>query len=313
MDPFSMSLLLMFGMNAIDMFSGLFQDNENKKAYQREKTRKETERDNKLALMDLEYEEAKRQAIQNADRSDTLSTNNERVISDETNNAIEALTLQQLADAYSFNYAAEQNAAQEGNMLSGMAASGTRTSSMNTAVDLQSAQNAQQLQLAEDQSRHAQDQNLFSILNAYGQNAFQIQNNRTDAYNLRHSYDEGGYNQKAFKLQRDLQENAYNNAIQDLQFAIEDNSGIKSALRNTGKLFGVKNANTANTLANYVEQFGALDFKTNTNYTFDKLTPIPLPESKPKKFKIPYEIPSYTPMPYNTIPMSQWALDAFKY
>lgn len=313
MDPFTISLLIMAGMNAIDMFSGFFDDNAKANAYSEEKRRTEEERDAKLELMDLEYNEAKKQALKSADRNDYMSDNNERTVNFETGAAFDRLGLQQVADAYSFNNAAIQNSSQTGNELSQMAASGTRTSSMNTAVDLQSAQNEAQLQLAEDQTRAGEEQTLFSILNAYGQNAFQIQNNRTDANELRHSYDEGGYNNTYYKKQRSLQENAYNNQIADIDKAIKDNTGIRSALRNTGKLFGMQNAGAANTLANYVKDFGMPDLKTDTNYTFNKVktdnnpgTKIPLPNGTtvkptPKIRKSIFDL-EYVPNPLNTLP-----------
>lgn len=273
MDPFTAGLVLYFGANALDMFSGLFSDSETANALKREKQRKEDEKKAKLELMDLEFEQDKKAAIKSADRSDQLSTMNEGTVSNQHNNAIEQLSLQQIADAYSFNYMAENSAAQTGNALAAQAGSGTRTSSVMDAVDMQAAQSAQQLQLTEDQQRAGYDANLNGILSALAQNRFQIQANRTDALDLRTSYDVGGDQYEIYQKQRALQEKAYNDLIQDIGYQIEDNTGWKAGLKTLGRLFGIKNASSSFALGQTVADFGKPKLRTEANYSFDNVSP----------------------------------------
>ena len=273
MDPFTAGLVLYFGANALDMFSGLFSDSETANALKREKQRKEDEKKAKLELMDLEFEQDKKAAIKSADRSDQLSTMNEGTVSNQHNNAIEQLSLQQIADAYSFNYMAENSAAQTGNALTAQAGSGTRTSSVMDAVDMQAAQSAQQLQLTEDQQRAGYDSNLNGILSALAQNRFQIQANRTDALDLRTSYDVGGDQYEIYQKQRALQEKAYNDLIQDIGYQIEDNTGWKAGLKTFGRLFGIKNASSSFALGQTVADFGKPKLRTEANYSFDNVSP----------------------------------------
>lgn len=273
MDPFTAGLVLYFGANALDMFSGLFSDSETASALKREKQRKEDEKKAKLELMDLEFEQDKKAAVKSADRSDQLSTMNEGTVSNQHNNAIEQLSLQQIADAYSFNYMAENSAAQTGNALTAQAGSGTRTSSVMDAVDMQAAQSAQQLQLTEDQQRAGYDSNLNGILSALAQNRFQIQANRTDALDLRTSYDVGGDQYEIYQKQRALQEKAYNDLIQDIGYQIEDNTGWKAGLKTLGRLFGIKNASSSFALGQTVADFGKPKLRTEANYSFDNVSP----------------------------------------
>lgn len=273
MDPFTAGLVLYMGMNTLDMFSGMFSDGEKVNALKREKERKLKEKQAKLDLMDLEFKESKKAANKNADRSDQLSDMNEGTVSNQHNNAIEQLSLQQIADAYSFNYMAENSAAQTGNALSSQAASGTRNSSVMDAVELQAGQSAQQLQLSEDQQRAGYDSNLNGILSALAQNRFQIQNNRTDAIDLRTSYEAGGSQYEIFQKQRQLQSDAYDNLIEDINYEIEDNSGWKAGLKSIGRLFGVKNASSAFSLGQTVADFSSPKLNTQTNYSFDNVSP----------------------------------------
>lgn len=107
--------------------------------------------------------------------------------------------------AYSFNQANMQKGRSEGEALSSMASSGTRGSSMSQALELDSANNAMQLQLAQDKSRNELGSQYQSTLLASAQNNFRIQQTR-DANNwTRNSYLEGGSNY-----------NLYQNALGDL-------------------------------------------------------------------------------------------------
>lgn len=174
------------------------------------------QRDEALGLMDLNYDIAEKNANKNADRQDAQSDLNEKFIANNANNQLDALRNAQETEAFSFNQQAMQNSAQEGNSLSSMAASGTRGGSMNTAVELQSSLNSQQLQLAENSTRAQDENSLFNILNNFQNDAFKLQNDRTDAQDLRDAYVEGTGDQwKLYNANRNKVANEYNNAIKD--------------------------------------------------------------------------------------------------
>lgn len=265
---------LMFAQGLFRSMAETFQLPEKLNALARAKQQVEEEKRLKLELMDTQFQQAKEEAIKDADRSDAMSDVNEVYSAEEANNALEQLGLKQIADSYNFNYMAEQNAAQTGNELASAAASGVRGSSLQTAIDLEAAQNAQQLQLTEDQTRAKDEANLNSILNALSQNRFQIQFNRTDAYDLRHSYDEGGYNHKMYMLNRGLQENAYNNRIGDLQLQLEDYMDpTKNTLRLFRAFMGGQDANSAQNIVGAIQDFSKINYGKKTNYAFNQAKP----------------------------------------
>ena len=216
------SLIIAGIVNTISAISGSIKDTEQIKAYQKEIERLDKEKLLKETQMDDQFKAAKDEANKAADRSDLSSDMQEKMVSADVNNQLEQLSLQEIADAYTFNYMAEQNAAQTGNELAGAAASGTRTSSLVDAIDLEAAQNAQQLQLTEDMTRSQRDADLNGILNSLAQNRFNIQVNRTDAMDLRNSYEKGGWQYKLYKDQKDIFTNSYLNQREDLLNAQQD-------------------------------------------------------------------------------------------
>lgn len=167
-----------------------------------------------LGLMDLNYEIAEKNANKNADRQDYQSDLNEKFIAGNANNQLDALRNSQETEAFTFNQQTMQNSSQTGDALSGIAASGTRGGSMDTAIELQSALNSQQLQLAENSTRAGDENELFRILNNFQNDAFKLQNDRTDAEDLRDAYrPETGDQWKLYQMNRDKLINEYDRAI----------------------------------------------------------------------------------------------------
>ncbi len=265
MDPLTL-FLIGLGVSGIkgtiDAISGASQDKKQKEAYEREKERKETEQKETLNLLDLNYQQAEENALRSANRSDRQSDMAERSTTQSVNSNVNALSLQSIADAYSFNNASQSAAAGKGNSLAGMAASGTRTSSLGTAVKMADQQAQDTLQLQEDMSRIQSDANLNNSLAALGQNVFQIGMNREDAENVRKAYSHGGYSldseqsdykgagseYRKYMINRDKAENDYDNAISDLNMAIADLSGGKAVGRWFDRFF----TGTANNLQNSI-------------------------------------------------------------
>lgn len=277
MDPFLWSLAALGVMNTFDALGGIFGDNDRKDALKKERKRLEKERNDKLRLMDLEFTDAEKQANKSADRSDLVSDMNERTSAYDANAQIGQLSLQQLADAYTFNYNNQQIGANKGAGLASMAASGTRTSSVGNAIDMETLQNEQQLQLAEDSTRANYDYQLEGILQALAQNRFQIQNNRTDAFDLRQAYarpdealgTEGGSEYQKYALSRQMQNDAYNNRIQDYTDEINDLGDFwKGVGRFTKRVFGVGNSGAANNIGQAITDFGVNDYLKNTYNNF---------------------------------------------
>lgn len=188
----------------------------------------EIERQKQQALdtMDLEFDIAADEANKKADRQDQGLTLSEMFTADNLNNQFDQLRLKQENDALGWNVQAMQNDMQKGNELSNMAASGARSSSMETAVDLEASVNSQILQQQEDMERagnNLQLGNLFGNLNEATNN---IQLGRNDAMDLRKSYDEGGNNWKLYQNNRNnVLDNAAANvkSIRDEVKYAEDN------------------------------------------------------------------------------------------
>lgn len=257
-------------MNTIDAFEGKEQDNAQIDAYTEEIKRREAEKTDKLSLMDLEFTDKKETAEKNAARSDAQSDLNELQSAEDANRNINNLGLQQIADAYTWNQASQQIGSQKGDALSQAAASGARTSSMTGAIDMADQQAKGQLQLQEDLARADYDNTLYSTLGALAQNRFQIQANRTDAYDLRRSFQEGGSNYNIYQKQRKMQEDAYDWNIKDLTDAKNDLSDNL----NTNfwkRIFGVQNMGTAIQMGQFAKDFD-FDFAkldTDTKFKFN--------------------------------------------
>ena len=196
-----------------------------------EESNLKAQQQDQLGLMDLEWDTAVKEAgkqadkmDRNADRQDTMTTTQEGLASQGINNSLEGIRAQQDQEALSWNIYAMQNGAQTGDALSGMAASGTRSSSMATAVDMQSAINSAQLQAAEDAQRANDKGAINNAMNNLASANADIQNSRwnamdmrNDATDLRNDYAEGGNQYNLFQQKRQNALNNYQRALDELK------------------------------------------------------------------------------------------------
>lgn len=190
---------------------------------QKKKEREERIKNEVLSEMDLNFNTAKKEAIKNADKADKQSDFNERAVSENTNNQIEQIQANQEKETAQFNLMSVQAGQNEGQALSNVSQSGTRAGgSMSQAIDLQKAMSMDQIQREEDAARANDKIGLANVLQNLANNVNGIQNDRTGAYDLRHSYDVGGDNYNIYKAKRDRTENAYNDQIEDFQDAYDD-------------------------------------------------------------------------------------------
>lgn len=236
----------------------------------RRKARKQlrAKRDEDLALMDLNYETDKKNSIKAADRQDDQSDLNEKFIAGNANNQLDALRNAQEQEAFGFNQQAMQDSSQEGNALAAAATSGTRNSSMNTAVELQSAVNSQQLQLSEDSARANDENNLFNILNNFQNDAFKLQNDRTDAEDVRDAFVEGtGDKWKLYNANKNKVKNEYERAID------EQKTTFWSVL---GDFFGgaKQGYDVGSSVSSFVNDAYGVSTKGNSTMSFNNLSQV---------------------------------------
>ena len=169
-----------------------------------------TNYESEVKQSELTYNKNVEEANKEADANDRASTLQETYLSDTTNNELLQLGLNEKAENYAFNTKAVQNGSNTGDALSLMASSGTRSSSMAQAVDLQEATNSVQLQNEEDLQRNQDSLNLINVLNSLSQGTSRIQEARTGANDLRASWSEGGYNNLLYKENNKQRKNTYN-------------------------------------------------------------------------------------------------------
>lgn len=243
---------------------GYAKDVQNKNdEYNRLIAEQERQKAQRLKDLDLEFDIATKEAKKNADRQDKGLTLNEMFTSEGLNGQFDALRLGQEGNALQWNIQAMQNDQQTGQELSQMAASGTRSSSMADAVDLEASVNSQALQLQEDQTRAQNRIQLASLFGNLGEAVNNIGLGREDAMDLRTSYDEGGnnwqlyqnerqntvdnYNYNIGELQRgkrDLQKNAWKGALTSLFGGASSGFQVGAGLQDFSKKWGAMNYNT---------------------------------------------------------------------
>lgn len=159
----------------------------------------ERKRAQDIGTIQTNFIEDKKEANKKADKQDAQSTLDEGYTAEGFNLGLDQIKAGQEEQTLAFNQQAQANSQAKGNALSSMAASGTRGSSMQQAVDLESAMNAMQLQAAEDKARAGDNIQLANLFQNANQSVNNIQTARTDALDLRKSYEAGG---KAFNLAR---------------------------------------------------------------------------------------------------------------
>lgn len=147
-----------------------------------------------LALWQQEeaFKLAKKEAYENARKADEQTTFQEQNLSGVYSDKIEQLGLAELMQTYSENSTLMSNEQQKADALSTTAASGTRTSSVQDSIDLQSAINNDILQAEKETNKKNNDFQLADILNSLANTNFGLQTQRTNAEDLRKSYEYGG-------------------------------------------------------------------------------------------------------------------------
>lgn len=157
------------------------------------------------AFLDLqarqkEFEIAKKEANKNADESDRVTTVNERLADTSFNNSLESLQSQQELEGLQFNQAAQSIGQSTGNALSRQAASGIRAGgSLSEGIALEAAQNTAQLQAQEKATRQNDELNLSNMLAGLQNTVSGLQTSRTQAQDLRESFESGGSAYESYK------------------------------------------------------------------------------------------------------------------
>lgn len=193
-----------------------------------------------INTINLEYDTAKETANKNADTEDTRSTLYESIYGDSMNSVVNQLSQQQKAETESFNNSAMQIGASEGDALSTLASSGTRAgSSVSQAVDMKVDNAQQSLQTSENNQRSQDKYSLEQSLNSLAGNLNTLQEARTDASDLRGSYEEGGSQYKLYQNTLSNTDLKYNQAIDSINDQLDDmNNPWKNILNTVTSMFG---------------------------------------------------------------------------
>ena len=179
--------------------------------------------------LDQEFAIAKDEANKSADKSDAQQDLNEGFLSADINNELEILQANEEAQGLSNNTQAMSIGQSTGDSLSQMAASGTRNSSQAQAVEMQETVNNAQLEASEKQARANDDYSLYKLLNSLSENTADIQTARTDALDLRQSYEVGGNQYKTYQNNR-------NNTLINYYMDINELQTQRSQLLNKGNI-----------------------------------------------------------------------------
>lgn len=235
---------------------------------QRNQLKEQKRRD--LEMLDLQFTTAKQEARHNADVSDAGVDFAEGLVSDDFNAQIEAIRLGQGNELAGWNASAMAMDASEADALSQAAASGIRSgSSMDDAIDLQSAVNASQLQLAQDSSRAAADAQLRSAVAGLDESAFGFQENRDAANHLRDSYESGGSQWQLWQKNRDNRAWEYDQKIKQINKAIEQADDPWSNFLGTlGALHGVQGLQSGMQVDTYISDLTGGTYKTTWERLF---------------------------------------------
>lgn len=263
--------------NTINTISFLTGQKEKGKTLKEQIKQAQEDRDRELQLMDVKFEEAQKTAFKNADRADKDTTFQEGMVALDTNSQVDLLKLGQEQQALNFNMQAMSNASNEGNLLSNLAVSGTRGSSMQDAVDMEKTLNSFQLQNAQDTARKENSLQLSDVLKNLNTNVNNMQYNRTDAMDLRQSFEEGGGQYEIYSLERQNLESRWNSRIKELKDAKDKADDV------WGNIWGavaaahsVQGLQAGQAVSDFVSNFkGGPDYSTGTkskavSYSFNR-------------------------------------------
>lgn len=206
-------------VNQVSWITGQF---ENRAAYKKQLKNLYIDAFLDYTEMERQFKAQQKEAFKQADRADAQTTQNEAFVSADFNNQLGQISLGEQALAESWNSDAQAIASNKGNELSELASSGVRNASVNDAIEMESAQNAAQLQLAEDQARMQDKYQLQSLFNGLQDNIFQMQTARDGANDLRGSWSKGGNNYETYMNQRNRTMYNYWRQAQEIKSAISD-------------------------------------------------------------------------------------------
>lgn len=201
-----------FGLSSYDS-----QYKKGKEDAERELDRQKELKQEALDELDLDFSIAAKEAQKEADYRDKAANINEAAATNDINNSWKQLQLQQKGEANKWNNDLMNMSSQEGDALAAVAGSGTRTSSVQQAVDMQAAVNAQNLQIEQDLTRTGDNIGMGNIMAGVAKTVNQLQYNRMQANDIRQTYNEGGDKWQQYNMRRSNTEKGYNYNIEGIQ------------------------------------------------------------------------------------------------
>lgn len=189
---------------AISIYSGWKKSKEQQAELQRQKQQEQERTDRQLAIMDAEYDVAKKNANKNADRADSDATLGEDTLSHAYTNAIRDLSVTQ--EGYGLQNQQQQIASgmQTADAETMLAQSGIRSGSSGTdAIAQQEDMNARSMEYTQKAQNRQSEATLWNAYDTLDNGLDDLQNTRTDAKDLRDSYNPGGDQYNLYQLNRD--------------------------------------------------------------------------------------------------------------
>lgn len=190
----------------------------------------DTDLANKKKQMDAEYAIAKKQANREADKQDKQTTRGESTLSDNISAQTAMLNLEQAMSGLSLNTSETELGQSYGASLASMSSNGTRSSSLNQAVEMQAALSTAQIESQKEAGRNSYDFSLKNIIDSMANGVFDIQTSRDDTNYLRNSYEAGGAAYESYQAnltylndQAKLEKRRLADSFKDWQ----DNTGLR--------------------------------------------------------------------------------------
>lgn len=196
---------------------------------------------NSVELLELEFNQAKKDAEKNAERteknadvSDKQLDVTEQTLSDGFNAEIDNLQEQQEQNTLDWNIYAITADKATGESISNLGASGVRAgSTMAESIELDSALNSQQLQMQQDIARQNQNYQLKNAINGFNMDAINIGVGRTqadwmrkDAADLRNSFLKNGDNWNIYQNKLESQYLTWKSNMEQLDREYDKVSGF---------------------------------------------------------------------------------------
>lgn len=167
------------------------------------------------------FNENKKESNYKADVADEADTFSEWQYAKELNSQLAILRANQKAQIGNFNQTAVSSGRSEGDALSAAASSGTRSSSMSTAIELDKATNNAQLQLSQDQARQELKGQYSNYLLESSKNNFSLQQSRDNSNYLRNLFEVGGKEYNIYQNSLNTLNEQYTTALNELNTNVE--------------------------------------------------------------------------------------------